>query len=80
MDTLIRTGGNKGELLLKELFIEDRLYCYCDEPSELSHVTNTAEDLKMTVARNSYLKPLEGLKGRVGVQKIVLTREHEMWI
>lgn len=31
VDTLIRTGENKGEFLLKELSMEDILVCYCME-------------------------------------------------
>jgi len=37
VDTLIRTDV-KGELLLKEPFIEDCIFCYREEPHMLAHI------------------------------------------
>jgi len=38
VDSLIRTDVNEGELLLKELFIEDCIFCYREEPHMLAHI------------------------------------------
>lgn len=76
VDTLIRTDENRGELLLKELFIKDFVTCYCEEPNKLAHTPDKAADLHLEAARELYQKPLEALKRRVGVQTIKLTLVH----
>ncbi len=76
MDTLIRTDVNEGELLLKELFIEDCIF-YREEPHMLAHIPDKVADLHLKVARESYQNSLEALKRRVEVQTIKLTLDHE---
>lgn len=79
VDTLIRTGENKGEFLLKELSMEDILVCYCMEPSMLPHIPDEAEDSHIEAAREFYQRPVEALKGKVGVETRKLTLDHELW-
>jgi len=61
VDTLIRTDV-KGELLLKELSIEDCIYCYREEPHMLAHIPDKVADLHL---RECYQNSLEALKRRV---------------
>ena len=77
VDTLIRTGGTKGEFVLKELYIQGYLPCCCVKPSTVAHVVNEIADMELAAERKICLKPLESLQGKIEVVTIKVTLEHD---